>query len=72
MPFWFGKGSRAALEGAPREQGINITIFLLFTNTIINEGAEGEHEGAVREQGEAAREQEGALWGSAGAQQVGA
>ncbi len=49
MPFWIRKGSRAALEGAVREQGR-----------------------ALERAGGAAREQEGALWGSAGAQQVGA
>jgi len=44
LPFSIGKGSRAALEGAAREQG----------------GAAREQGGAAREQGRAAREQGGA------------
>jgi len=41
LPFPFGKGSKAALEGAPRE----------------HRGSTGEHGGASREHGGAAREQ---------------
>jgi len=44
LPFWFGNGSRAALEGASREQGAQ----------------QGSTEGALREQGGAPREQGGA------------
>ncbi len=38
MPFWIGKGSKAALEGAAREQG---------EATREQEGATREQEGAL-------------------------
>ena len=61
MPFRDGKGSRAALEGASREQG---------GASREQGGAPREQGGAPREQGRAPREQGGALWGSARVQHI--
>ncbi len=58
MPFQVGKGSRAALEGAPREH----------RKPKREKEAEGEHERAVREHGGAGVEHERASRDQGGAQ----
>ena len=64
MPFWVWKGSRAALEGAAREQR---------GSKGEHGGAKGEREGASREHRGAASEQREAQqkWGGSGSSEPG-
>jgi hypothetical protein len=63
---WVGRGLIGDWKGSKKKNKGRVAV-LKFRDQV-----EREHRGSRGEQGGAVREHEGALWGSAGEQQVGA